>query len=135
MHVLTANELIANISRQTNLLALNASIEAARAGEAGKGFAVVATRSSSFIQADIGSCGGSSKLVNAIQEEIMEVVNSSEAGSQEVSTGISVVNQANGAFERIRKKWKRLEPKLTMYPFNPQTFLTNRKQLWKFFVP
>ena len=61
-HVLTANELIANISRQTNLLALNASIEAARAGEAGKGFAVVATRSSSFIQANIGSCGGSIEI-------------------------------------------------------------------------
>ena len=43
-------------------------------------------------------------MVNAIQEEMMEVVNSSEAGSQEVSTGITVVNQANGAFERIQKE-------------------------------
>ena len=34
----------------------------------------------------------------------MKSYNSSEAGSQEVSTGISVVNEANAAFERIKKE-------------------------------
>ena len=102
MHVLTANGLIATISRQTNLLALNASIEAARAGEAGKGFAVVAqeVRHLSKITSDAAEEVG--RLVSAIQEEIIEVVQSSEAGTQEVNIGISVVNEANAAFESIK---------------------------------
>jgi methyl-accepting chemotaxis protein len=104
MHVLAANDLIANISRQTNLLALNASIEAARAGEAGKGFAVVAQEVRHLSKQTTEAADEVARLVNAIQEEMSEVEHSCEAGSQEVSTGISVVNEANVAFERIKRE-------------------------------
>ncbi|WP_261303914.1 methyl-accepting chemotaxis protein [Paenibacillus andongensis] len=104
MHVLAANDLIANISRQTNLLALNASIEAARAGAAGKGFAVVAQEVRHLSKQTTEAADGVARLVNAIQEEMSEVAHSCEAGSQEVNTGISVVNEANVAFERIKKE-------------------------------
>jgi methyl-accepting chemotaxis protein len=95
-------DVIAHIARQTNMLALNASIEAARAGAAGKGFAVVAEEVRKLSLQTSAAAEEVAHLVGSIQDETEEVAASSFAGTKEVDTGITVVNQAGGAFARIQ---------------------------------
>ncbi|MCR5273584.1 MAG: methyl-accepting chemotaxis protein [Lachnospiraceae bacterium] len=87
----TMSNAILDISDQTNLLALNASIEAARAGEAGKGFAVVAD--------EIGSLAGvsttSAKNIQAISEEVLNVVEELVKQVQDVSAKVLEIMQWN----------------------------------------
>ncbi len=85
---------IDEISFQTNLLALNAAVEAARAGEAGAGFAVVAdevrnlalraaeaAKNSSNLMTDIvGKIRAGEQLVNATNQEFVEMRTSSTQG-------------------------------------------------------
>lgn len=78
---------IEEISFQTNLLALNAAVEAARAGESGRGFAVVAS--------EVGT------LAQRTSEAANEVKTLIATSSQEVSRGVTLVNQAGDALEEI----------------------------------
>jgi methyl-accepting chemotaxis protein len=83
-------EMIDGISFQTNLLALNAGVEAARAGEAGRGFAVVASEVRS--------------LAERSAQAAREIAGLIETSGREVSQGASLVNQTQGALERIVTK-------------------------------
>ncbi|MBB4063824.1 methyl-accepting chemotaxis protein [Gellertiella hungarica] len=78
---------IDEIAFQTNLLALNAGVEAARAGEAGRGFAVVAQEVRELAQ----RCASAAR-------EIKSLISQS---SDQVQTGVSLVNEAGGALDKI----------------------------------
>ncbi len=79
---------IDEIAFQTNLLALNAGVEAARAGEAGKGFAVVAQEVRELAQRSAKAA-----------KEIKDLIRSS---SDEVKTGVNLVNQTGHALDTIQ---------------------------------
>ena len=83
-------EMIDGISFQTNLLALNAGVEAARAGEAGRGFAVVASEVRS--------------LAERSAQAARQIAGLIETSGREVNQGSSLVNQTQGALERIVTK-------------------------------
>jgi methyl-accepting chemotaxis protein len=83
-------ELIDGISFQTNLLALNAGVEAARAGEAGRGFAVVASEVRS--------------LAERSAQAAREIAALIETSGRQVDQGASLVNQTQGALQRIVTK-------------------------------
>ncbi|MBD3884560.1 methyl-accepting chemotaxis protein [Phormidium tenue FACHB-886] len=97
----TVVELINKFANQTNLLALNASLEASRAGEQGKGFVVIAhevralAEQSSQATSEIGS------LVSRIQSEIHEVTAAMEFGTQQVVTGVELVDETRQSLNKI----------------------------------
>ncbi|MGF7031123.1 methyl-accepting chemotaxis protein [Paenibacillus mucilaginosus] len=101
--IMAANELIAGIAQQTNMLALNASIEAARAGAAGRGFAVVADEVRKLSMQTTEAAAEIARLIEGIRSETAAVVQGAAAGSQEVSRGIGIVEEAGAAFRRIHE--------------------------------
>ncbi|WP_251552271.1 methyl-accepting chemotaxis protein [Neobacillus muris] len=94
---------ITNIADQTNLLALNASIEAARAGDHGRGFAVVANEVRKLAEQSAHNAEQISKFISTMQKETRESIQSMEAATNEVSSGIEVVNTAGTSFEDIKE--------------------------------
>lgn len=92
---------IDEIASQTNLLALNAAIEAARAGEAGRGFAVVADEVRKLAERCTAATKDIGTLIGDIQRQTGEAVTTMEAGTQEVTAGTALAQEAGAALERI----------------------------------
>ena len=96
-------EVIATIAGQTNLLALNAAIEAARAGEHGKGFAVVAEEVRKLAEQSNQAANKIANLIRGIQDQMKAIYASMDQGSQEISQGVAVANQAGENFAQIEQ--------------------------------
>ena len=94
-------ELINDISEQTNILALNASIQAASAGEAGRGFAVVADEVQRLAERSSNATKRIESLVQAIQADTNEAVNSMEQTTSEVVAGARLAEDAGTALGEI----------------------------------
>ncbi|GGG12065.1 hypothetical protein GCM10010912_65610 [Paenibacillus albidus] len=92
---------ITDISVQTNLLALNAAIEAARAGEHGNGFAVVAAEVRKLAVKSNESTEQISQLIQLIQQDTAITLETMEKASEEVNSGLHIVNEAGNSFHKI----------------------------------
>lgn len=94
-------QVISDISSQTNLLALNAAIEAARAGNEGKGFTVVAMEIRKLADETSHSTKQIAELVDAIQEQVRQVVTVSSESKKEVQEGQQMVQEIGQLFKHI----------------------------------
>ncbi|MBS0213850.1 MAG: methyl-accepting chemotaxis protein [Proteobacteria bacterium] len=94
-------ELINDISEQTNILALNAAIQAASAGEAGRGFAVVADEVQRLAERASNATKRIETLVQTIQADTNEAVNSMEQTTAEVVSGARLAEDAGLALGEI----------------------------------
>ena len=93
--------LINQISMQTNLLAINAGIEAARAGEEAQGFAVVAEEVGELAVRSASATKEIEQVVENIQRETSELVESMEVGVSQVVEGTRVVEGAKHSLNEI----------------------------------
>jgi twitching motility protein PilJ len=94
-------ELINDIAEQTNILSLNAAIQAASAGEAGRGFAVVADEVQRLAERATNATKRIEFLVQAIQSDTNEAVNSMEQTTAEVVAGARLAEDAGLALGEI----------------------------------
>ncbi|GAB4122249.1 MAG: type IV pili methyl-accepting chemotaxis transducer N-terminal domain-containing protein [Gammaproteobacteria bacterium] len=94
-------ELINGISEQTNMLALNAAIQAASAGGAGRGFAVVADEVQRLAERATNATRRIETLVQTIQGDTSEAVNSMELTTTQVVKGAKTAEDAGQALNDI----------------------------------
>ena len=92
--------LINTISERTHVLALNASMQAAVAGEAGRGFAVVAEEVQRLAENSRGATQQIATLVNNIQLETNETINTVNRTIGQVVQGSELAQKAG---EQMRK--------------------------------
>lgn len=95
-------DVIKGIADQTNLLALNAAIEAARAGETGRGFAVVADEVRKLAELTANATGDIACKIEAIQDNIRNVVATMEHSVEEVLNGEQLAGQGAQAINNIK---------------------------------
>lgn len=82
---------VREIAEQTNLLALNAAIEAARAGDSGRGFSVVADEVRNLATRTGTATVEINNVIDKIDRETNEAVNSMVEGRSEMERGVSMV--------------------------------------------
>ncbi|WP_338751879.1 HAMP domain-containing methyl-accepting chemotaxis protein [Bacillus sp. FJAT-52991] len=95
--------IITDIANQTNLLSLNAAIESARAGEHGKGFAVVAGEVKQLAEQSEQSANEIRKLIEEIQLESKNAIQSMKEGIAAVQGGMNLTAQTDDSFNEIAK--------------------------------
>ena len=89
-----AVNLINSIAERTHILALNAAMHAASAGEAGRGFAVVADEVQRLAESARQSTQQIATLVNNIQVETADTVNTMNSAITQVVEGSKLAEQA-----------------------------------------
>lgn len=94
--------LINAIAERTHILALNASMHAASAGEAGRGFAVVADEVQRLAENARQATMQISSLVNNIQLETADTVNTMNAAISQVVEGSRLAEQAGAQMQLTR---------------------------------
>ncbi len=94
-------KVINDIAEQTNLLALNAAIEAARAGEQGRGFAVVADEVRKLAERTTAATKEIGDMIKGIQGDTESAVESMQAGTKEVESGVELANNAGESLKQI----------------------------------
>ncbi len=95
--------LINTISERTHVLALNASMQAAVAGEAGRGFAVVAEEVQQLAENSRNATEQISTLVNNIQIETNETINTVNKTISQVVEGSEQAQQAGAQMRETQK--------------------------------
>ncbi|PID76442.1 MAG: hypothetical protein CSB24_06625 [Deltaproteobacteria bacterium] len=94
--------LINTISERTHVLALNASMQAAVAGEAGRGFAVVAQEVQQLAESSRNATEQIATLVNNIQIETNETINTVNHTISQVVEGSEQAQQAGEQMRRTQ---------------------------------
>nr|WP_179194836.1 methyl-accepting chemotaxis protein [Bacillus sp. EAC] len=120
---------ITGIADQTNLLALNAAIEAARVGEHGKGFAVVAAEVRKLAEESAASASKISKLINAIQTEVVKAVDSMEQTTNQVEIGTDNVNHAGKSFGKIQASVHQVSVQIHEVSYSVQELVAGTEQM------
>ena len=97
------NGVIESVLAQPHLLSLNATIISAQAGEHGKGFAVGAQQISGLADQTTISTGQIRTLIDGVQHEVEEVVETIEGGSKRIELGVSRSHEARKLLSEIRE--------------------------------
>ena len=95
--------LINTIAERTHILALNASMHAASAGEAGRGFAVVAGEVQRLAENAREATSQIATLVNNIQIETADTVNTMNTAISQVVDGSRLAEQAGDQMKRTQE--------------------------------
>ncbi len=120
---------IKDIADQTNLLALNAAIEAARAGEQGRGFAVVADEVRKLAERTAKATSEIGSMIFGIQKEMEATVESMNAGTKKVETGVEFAAQAGDALRQIVKSVSELQSMVQQIATATEEMSTTSEQI------